>query len=461
MKEVIDLKSDLTKGRSFKTLFLFALPMILSVTLQQFYNICDSMLAGKMVGSIALAGISATYPLTMIYLAIGTGFGVGENIVVARFIGEKNYSKARKTIYTSIISICLVGIVVTIFGLIFLKDLVLAINAEESYFKEAVVYLRYYTFGIVFLFVYNAITSAYQAIGNSKIPLYFLIFSTILNIFLDIFFVKSFNLGVEGLALATFLSQMLACILSLICLVIYIEKNLKDELNKKIINFAYLKDVLVIGLPSILQAATVSFGQLLIQSLINGMGDTVVAGYGAAYKLTYVVINIFTCISNALSTFVSQNAGAKKYKRINEGFISGFILCAVLTIITVTLFALCKEQMLSIFENENEGKDVTRVGALFISTISPFIFLMGIKIPCDGVLKGSKDMFSFVLGTLLDLIIRVVFSYILVGKYGLKGIFISWPIGWAVGAIISFGSYLLGRWKKLIGYKKESLPYQV
>ena len=262
-------------------------------------------------------------------------------------------------------------------------------------------------------------------------------------------------MGVEGLALATFIAQALASVLSFVTLIVFVKKRVSND--KAIINFSLLKKVLPIAIPSIIQASTISIGQLLIQSLINKQGTDVVAGYGAAYKISYVIINIFLTISNALSTYVSQNAGAKEYKRIKQGFIAALIICAALTVITTSLFLIMPETFLSIFEKKDEPLAVTVTGCMFLTTLAPFIFLMAIKIPCDGVLKGSKDMLCFMIGTLADLIIRVACSYLLIDKLGVKGIFISWPIGWAVGALISVTCYFIGRWKKLIGYQKTDL----
>ena len=170
----------------------------------------------------------------------------------------------------------------------------------------------------------------------------------------------------------------------------------------------------------------------------------------------YVVINIFATISNALSTYVSQNAGAKEFTRIKQGFKSGLIICAVLTVVTTILFLTLSDTLLKIFENEDDPKEVIEVGNLFIKTLAPFIFFMAIKIPCDGVLKGSEDMLGFVLGTMLDLAVRVICSFILVKVLGVKGIFLSWPIGWGVGAISSVICYIFGRWKKLIGATQDT-----
>ena len=196
----------------------------------------------------------------------------------------------------------------------------------------------------------------------------------------------------------------------------------------------------------------------MIQSLINSFGPSVTAGYGAAYKIVYVIVNIYTVMSNAISTFTSTNAGAAKYDRIKKGFYSGLLICGVLTIIATLIFMIMPNSLLSIFANENTSEEVTLVGRKFIYCVAPFYIFLCLKIPCDGVLKGSKDMRSFMIGTFADLIIRVGLSYILGNvlspEYRLYGIFLSWPIGWIVGMAISLLAYKHGRWKKLIGYNE-------
>ena len=221
-------RDKLTVGSPFKTLLLFSLPMILSVTLQQFYNICDSMIAGKMISDYSLSAVSATYPITVVYLAIAVGFGVGANIITARFIGQKNYKNALSSIYTSLITIAIMALIITGLGLALLKPLLLMLNVDENYYDEAFIYLLFYTCGILFLFIYNVVTSLFQSLGNSRIPLYLLIFSTILNVTLDIIFVKA-GFGIKGIALATFISQAIASIISFIILLIYSKKILQEK----------------------------------------------------------------------------------------------------------------------------------------------------------------------------------------------------------------------------------------
>jgi len=447
-------KDKLTTGSPFKTLLLFSLPMILSVTLQQFYNICDSMIAGKMISDNSLSAVSATYPITVVYLAIGVGFGVGANIITARFIGQKNYKNAISAIYTSLITIAVAALVISGLGLALLKPLLLMLNVNDAYYDEAFIYLLFYTCGILFLFIYNVVTSLFQSLGNSRIPLYLLIFSTILNIILDILFVKA-DMGIMGIALATFISQAIASIISLIVLLIYTKKVLGER--EKIFDKRILKTILPIAIPSIIQGSIISIGGVFIQSLINSFGPSVTAGYGASYKIVYVIVNIYTVMSNAISTFVSTNAGAAKYDRIKKGFYSGLIICGILTIIATFIFMIMPRPLLSIFGNENTSEEVVEVGKRFIYCVAPFYIFLCLKIPCDGVLKGSKDMRSFMISTFLDLIIRVLLSYILGNvlpdEYKLYGIFLSWPLGWAVGMVVSLLAYKHGRWKKLIGYE--------
>ncbi|MCR5350606.1 MAG: MATE family efflux transporter [Acholeplasmatales bacterium] len=451
--------SKLTEGSPFKTLLIFSLPMILSVTLQQFYNICDSLIAGSMISDNALSAVSASYPITVVYLAIAVGFGVGANIITARLIGQKSFSSAKESIYTSLITIALISVFVSALGLILLKPILFILNVDgQSYYSDAFTYLLFYTLGLLFLFLYNVVTSLFQSMGNSRIPLYLLIFSTVLNLILDIIFVKA-GYGIKGISIATFISQAIASIISFIILIIYVKKTYKDE--SKLFNKRILRNILSVAIPSIIQGSIISIGGVLVQSLINSYGSDVTAGYGAAYKIVYVIVNIYTVMSNAISTFTSTNAGAKKYDRIKKGFYSGLLICFILTLITTLVFMIIPKQLLGIFGNDDTSEEVVKVGVKFIYCVAPFYIFLCIKIPCDGVLKGSRDMRSFMIATFVDLVLRVGLAYILGNllpkEYQITGIFLSWPIGWAVGMSISLIAYRLGRWKKLIGYENLTL----
>lgn len=441
--------NDLSKGTPWKVLLIFALPMILSVTLQQIYNIADSVIAGKMIGANALAAVSASYPITMIYLSIATGLGVGSGVITSRFFGEKNYRQTKTTITTSLLFTSLIAIIMIIFGMLITPLSLRLISTPDDIFKDSKIYLMVYCGGLLFTYLYNVIACIFQSLGNSKVPLYFLFFSTVLNIALDILFVGPFDLEVLGLALGTFIAQGIAMIASLLFLLLNIKKSLKTDEKAAIFDKAILKEVMLIAIPSIIQGATISVGNFFIQKKINSYGSSLIAGYGAAYKLCYIVVNIYTAYGNAISNYTSQNIGAGKMERIIAGFKSSLITCILFSAIMSLLFVLIPNVLLQMFMDSDASSEAMKDGKTFIYIVAPFFIFMGLKAPSDGVLKGAKDMRNFMIGTLADLIIRIVLSYALSSPFGYKGIFSAWPIGWAVGTTLSLIFFFSGRWKKI------------
>ena len=448
---------DLSQGSPTKALVLFAIPMILSVTLQQIYNIADSAIAGNMIDANALASVSASYPITMIYLAIATGLGVGTSVVVSRFFGEKNYKDTKTSIYTSLIFTFLLSVVVAIIGALITNLTLKLISTPDNIFQDSATYLRFYCFGLVFTFLYNVITSIFQSLGNSKTPLYFLAFSTVLNVFLDILFVGPCKLRVLGLALGTFIAQGIAMIFSLLFLIRDIKKNLVCDEKAKLFDAQIFKHMQTIAIPSIIQGSAISLGNFFIQKNINSYGSDLIAGYGASYKICYVIVNIFTAYSNAISNFTSQNIGAGKVDRIYKALKSSLIICIIFGIIMSIILVSMPNLLLKMFMDSTASENAIKDGTTFIYLVAPFFFLLGIKMPFDGILKGSKDMIGFMIGTVVDLVLRIILSYALSYPMGYKGIFISWPIGWACGMICCVICFFVGRWKKInnIERKKE------
>ncbi len=452
-------QNDLTKGSPFKSLILFAIPMILSVTLQQIYNIADSSIAGQMIDSNALASVSASYPITMIYLSIATGLGIGSGVVVSRYYGAKEYKETKTCIYTALLFTFVLSIIVALIGALITNLTLKWIDTPENIFEDSAVYLRFYCFGLVFTFLYNVITCIFQSLGDSKTPLYFLLFSTILNVGLDILFVGPCNMRVLGLALGTFIAQGIAMIASLLFLIKSIRELLKTEEKAKVFEFSMLSKIQVIAIPSIFQGATISFGNFFIQRNINSYGADLIAGYGAAYKLCYVIVNIFTAYSNAISNFTSQNLGAGKPYRIVRGLKVSLIVCVVFALICTLLLTVLPGVLLKIFM-DSSNTDAITYAKTFMYMVSPFFIILGIKMPFDGVLKGSKDMIGFMLGTFSDLILRIVLSYALSVPFGYQGIFASWPIGWFVGCVVVVSCYFAGRWKKINHLTKDKFIEQ-
>lgn len=464
---------DMSKGNTLRVLILFTLPMILSVSFQQLYNIADSVIAGNMLGKDALAAVSASYPITMIFMAVGTGLSVGCSVVTSRIYGEKDYNKLKSAVSTAFISFALIAVICTAIGYFISEPILRLMSTPEEILKDSAEYLQIYMFGLVFIFLYNSCSATFQALGNSNTPLFFLIFSTVFNIILDIIFIRFFNMGVWGLSLATVIAQAIACVLSVITLA-YVLTNIGEETNEKRsfgfkaaktvrsltvfffgrkpyrrLDKTVFKEVMIIGIPSVIQSSTVSIGQLLVQNLVNGYGTDVVAGYGAAIKIQTFCIQLLVTVGNALSIFVSQNIGAGKPERIKKGVRAGMGMISVLAVVLVSLVMALASPLVALFVDGESTESVISIGRGMMMIVTPFYFVVIVKFISDAILKGSGSMPGFIASTMVDLVLRVAFAYIfayIMDSY--LGIWWSWPLGWGAGVVVSLAFYFFGGWRK-------------
>lgn len=437
--------TDLTKGTPGKVLWKFTLPMLLSVMFQQLYNVVDSIVAGQFAGVDALAAVGASYPVTMIFMAIANGSNIGCSVVISQLFGGKRMTHMKTAVSTSIISSLGLAAVLTVVGLVSSKPLLRAMSTPENIMGDSAVYLNVYIAGLAFLFLYNICTAVFTALGDSKTPLYFLIFSSIANIVLDIVFVASFNMGVAGVAWATFIAQGTSGFLAFFAL---IKRMKKIESEKpKIFSGKMLVRISKIAIPSILQQSFVSVGNVFIQGLINGFGSAVVAGFAASMKLNTFTITTLVTLGNSLSSYTAQNMGAHKTERVNSGFRSGIKIALIVAIPFTVAFFFFPQYMMRIFVSA-DSTDVIASGVQFLKIVSPFYLLITTKLVVDGILRGSGSMVSFMTSTFSDLILRVIFAFILTPLLGQLGIWWSWPIGWVMASIISVVFYFSGIWKK-------------
>lgn len=438
---------DLTNGKPIKVMTMFVLPLLLSIVFQQMYNLADSVIAGKYAGEDALAAVGVSYPITMVYMAIAFGCSIGCSVIIARYFGAKEIGKLKTAVWTTVISATVLAVVLTVVGFLTSKTLLKAVKTPDNIFEDGCLYLYIYVGGLVFLYLYNAFNGIFQALGDSKTPLYFLIGSSLGNIALDILFVTAFDMGVAGVAWATFIAQGVACILSGITLFRRLSRLKCDEPYKKF-SFSMLGKIAVVAVPSILQQSFISVGNIFIQSLINSYGSSsIVAGYTSAMKLNNFAVNAVSAVGNGLSSFTSQNIGAHKVERVKKGFGAGLIigLCVVVPFFCAYFFfgGTCMKLFL-----DDVSMQAMDTGMLYLKILSPFYFVIGIKIVADGVLRGTGAMARFMVTTFSDLVIRVALSYILEPHMGTLGIWWSWPIGWVAATILSLTFYLTGYWCK-------------
>ena len=437
--------TDLTRENPTKTLIKFSLPMVLSVAFQQVYNIADKLIAGRYAGEDALAAVSASYPITMIIMAFALGTNIGCSVVISGLYGGKKYSEVKTAISTSVILALCAGVVLSVISFFLSNPLLRVLKTPENIFDDSALYLRIYIYGFIFLYLYNICTGAFNALGNSRTPLYFLIASSVGNIVLDYIFVALFHWGVAGVAWATFIAQGISSVLSFIAL-LYEMKKIKTDKKPPLLSSSSMKKILVLAVPSILQQSFVSIGGLLIQGLVNSFdSSSIIAGYGVAIQLNTFAITVFNTSANAVSNYTAQNLGSGNYERVREGFRSAVKIGFVIALPFVLAYTLAGMFLVGVFM-DSPTQEALRTGKEFLLIASPFYFVAMIKLAADGIMRGASAVRIFVTSTFSDLLLRVALAYILSPYFGSVGIWLSWPIGWLLSAIFVVVFYLKGYW---------------
>ncbi len=438
------MNRDLTIGDPGKVIWRFCMPLFASVIFQQLYNIADSLVAGKFVGESALAAVGNSYEITLVFIAFAFGVNIGCSVIVSRFFGSKDYEKMKTSVYTTLISGGILCLVLMAFGLGFGEKLLHMINTPQEIMSDSKLYLDIYVFGLPFMFFYNIATGIFSALGDSKTPFIFLAVSSVANVLMDILFVAAFDMGVAGVAWATFICQGISAILSIIVVFLRLI-HIKTEGKVKIFSWDILWKITVIAVPSILQQSFISVGNIIIQGVINSFGTAVMAGFSAGVKLNSLVTTSFTTFANGVSNFTSQNIGAQKYKRVSEGYKAGLKLVIMLCIPIIILYFLFGKYLIYLFMDSVTG-DAMETGIIFLRILSPFYFVVSIKLVTDGVLRGAGEMIRFMIATFADLSLRVIISLILVNYLEVLGIFMAWPIGWTISTIMSYLFYRMDKW---------------
>ena len=362
---------DLTEGKAQSVLWRFTIPLFISVIFQQLYNIADSVIAGKFAGEDALAAVGASYPITMIFMAVAVGSNIGCSVIISQLFGAKRYEEMKTAISTTLVAAFGISALLTGAGLMGSAAMMRMINTPDNIFTDGNLYLKIYIAGFAFLFLYNVATGIFTSLGDSKTPLYFLIGSSIGNIVLDYIFVADFHWGVAGVAWATFLAQGIACVLALYTVLKRL-KTIKTEKNWKLFSGSMLKKISIVAIPSILQQSFISIGNIFIQSLINSFGSSVIAGYSAAVKLNTFTITSFTTLGNGTSSFTAQNLGAGKMERIREGFWASVKMAFLIAVPFFIAFFFFGEGMLSMFMG-SESKEAMETGVQFLELYLHFI----------------------------------------------------------------------------------------
>lgn len=431
---------NLTEGSIAKNIIKFAIPMFIGNLFQQLYNVADSLVVGNFLGSDALAAVTSTGSLIFLLVGFFNGTAMGAGVIIARFFGAKDHENVKKAIHTDLAFGILCGAIMTLVGVIFAPQILTLMDTPEDVFVQSVLYIRIYFLGSIAVVLYNVCMGIMQAVGDSRHPLYYLLFSSVVNILLDLLFNGVFKLGVEYAALATIISQLLA---TLMCLWRLTGKSqtYRVELRKIGFDKGLLKQIVGIGLPSGLQNSIISIANVVIQANINAFGSAAMAGCGAYFKIEGFVFLPITCFSMALTTFIGQNLGAKQYDRAKKGAAFGIFCSITLAEVIGILVYFFMPRLILLF---NAEADVVKYGILQAHTESLFYFLLAFSHTVAGIMRGAgKSTVPMFVMLGCWCIFRITYVTIITSIIPtIQVVFWAYPITWSLSSVV-FLIYLL------------------
>lgn len=443
--------NNLTEGKPLKLLFFFALPMVVGNLFQQLYNMVDSMVVGQFVGEDALAAVGSSFPVVFLAVAVAAGLSMGCTVVISQLFGAGQIREMKVTVSTALISLGGIGLVIMGIGELAAEPLLKLLGTDPDIMVDSLSYLRIYFGGAVFLFLYNSLNGIYNALGDSKTPLIFLMISALTNIGLDLLFVIRFHMGVAGVAWATLIAQGVCAFFSFFVLVARLRKmeNEKASQGRK---FAYFevtaaRRIAKVGIPSMLQQSVVSISMMMMQGLVNSYGKVFVAGYTAATKIDTLAMLPNMNFSNAMSSYTAQNIGAGKTDRVKQGYKASMLMVLIFSVVITVIIYLFGPNLLGLFLKQGAEGSAMGYGLKYMQTVSVFYVLMGFMFVGNGLLRGAGDMGAFMLSSMSNLFVRVAAAYLLAHFIGASAIWWSIPAGWAVGSVFSFVRIRNGKWK--------------
>lgn len=429
-------------------MLFFALPMIMGNLFQQFYNIMDSVIVGRFVGEEALASVGASYSVTNVFIAIAIGGGVGSAVIVSQFLGAEQIGKMKTAVSTTLINFLCLSLILGSLGYQLNTQILQWMNTPANVMSDAEVYLKIYFVGLPFLFMYNVQAAVFNSLGDSRTPLGLLIFSSFLNILLDLLFVCSFGWGVAGVAVATLIAQGVSAVISFLILL----RKLKSYPGQEDFRFydqGMVLGMLKVALPSTLQQSIVHIGMLLVQSVINGFGSSIMAGYAAATRIESISIVPMLAIGNAMSTFTAQNMGAGQPERVRKGYRYACMMVGVSAVILCVVLQLFGDSFILAFLDLESGQTAYETGISYVNFISFFFICIGLKATTDGLLRGAGDVLVFTVANLINLSIRVFVAFHFAAAWGPQAVWFAIPMGWTANYLISFCRYLTGKWSRI------------
>lgn len=435
---------SMTNGVIWKEIILFSIPLLIGNLFQQLYNTVDSLVVGNYVGENALAAVGASNPLSNLIIGFFMGISAGAGILVSRYFGARKETDLSETIHTFLSFAFIAGIFLTFFGLFMSPILLQWLGTPVEIFNEASVYLRIYFLGVLGLVIYNAGSGILSAIGDSKHPLIYLIVASVINVVLDLVFVIVFKMGIEGVAYATLIAQVVSAIL-VIHHLMRVEDLYKVQFDKLRINMTKLSEIVRLGVPSAIQSTVVSFSNVMVQSYINGFGASAVAGFTAADKFNAIMGLPTNTFSLTITTFTGQNLGANRKDRVKEGIkVTMFMTIVVLVLLGIPTF-LAAPQLISIFSKE---ANVIEYGVRMLRIMLPFYPILAVTFILSGALRGAgSTLVPMVIMVFSFTVLRQVFLFVgMKISYSIDWVYWSYSVTWFASGVLSLLYYRYTDW---------------
>ena len=434
----------MTEGSIWKNILLFSVPLILGNLLQQLYNTADSIIVGNFVGSNALAAVGSSGSPIFLLIGFSQGIAVGAGVVVSQFLGARDRQGAHISVHTSLALATILGAILTVGGIAISRSLLTAMNTPAEVLEDAVTYMQLYFGGVLFSVVYNMAAGILNAAGNSRRSLLYLGCASGTNILLDLILIAGLKMGVAGAAIATDISQLVSCVLSLRFLM-RVDADYRVTAREVRVDRKMAAKIIRVGLPTGIQNMVISLSNILVQASVNGYGAAAMAGFAAYMKVDGFNILPIMSFSMAATTFVGQNFGAGQIDRVKKALWVTVALSFVYTVITGTLLLLAQDPIMHLFTGD---ETVVAFGQQAMHYFCPFYWLLGILHGLAGTVRGTGKSVPPMVVLLVSLcLFRIVWiRFALSAFQGIDGVFILYPVSWALGAVLMILYTWRGNW---------------
>ncbi len=443
---------ELTSGNPLKLIILFMIPIFLGNLFQQIYSLVDTLIVGRTIGLNALAAVGATGPMIFLIISFIFASTQGFAVVTAQKFGARDYELVRKSVTSGFILSFILTVVMTLISAPFTIQMLSFLRTPSDIIQLSNDYLFIMFIGIIATVFYNYSSNVIRALGDSKTPLYFLIFASILNIFLDLIFILKFHMGVKGAAWATVVSQAVSTILCLTFMFLRFS-ILRLKKSDWFVDMKFLYEHLRIGIPMGFQMSVLTIGIIAVQYVLNGLGSIAIAAYTTAVRVDQLASQSLLALGAAVATYTAQNFGAKKMSRIREGAKASIFIIFIISLLCAVFILTCGEFVVGLFMDV-PNEEVIRLAMQYLHVIIIFFFFLGMLLLYRNILQGMGNVMAPLFSGLAELIMRVLAAFILVSPFGFLGICLASPVAWIAASIVLYVGYKISLVRNLKKIRK-------